>query len=131
MILTDPISDMFTRIRNAVAVNQREVTVPYSIAKEEVARILVNSGFLKNVKADNDSDKKVLRIQIIDENQPSLITEIKRLSRPGKRLYVQAKEIPVVKRGRGIVIISTSKGVMTGSEAVAKKLGGELIGEVY
>lgn len=129
--MTDPISDMFTRIRNAIATGQNQVSLPHSKTKEEVARILVKSGFLKAVSVKEEGDRKILSIDITAEDQPALITEIKRLSRPGRRVYVPFKEIPTVKRGRGIVIVSTSHGLMTGGEAVAKNLGGELIGEVY
>ncbi len=128
---TDPISDMFTRLRNAILVNQNQVDLPYSKLKEEVAQVLVANGFLKSVKVKETEGRKNLTIEISGEDQPAQITHIKRLSRPGRRVYVAAKEIPVIKRGRGIVIVSTSKGVMTGTEATAKHLGGELIGEVY
>lgn len=128
---TDPISDMFSRIRNAILVNQNQVSLPYSKLKEEVARVLVNNGFLKSVKIDEADSRKSLQIEIASEDRPAQISEIKRVSRPGRRVYVASKEIPVVKRGRGIVIISTSQGLMTGLEAAAKHLGGELIGEVY
>lgn len=131
MTSTDPISDMFSRIRNAGMVNKSQVSLPYSKVKEDVARILASSGYLSGVKAGEMDGRKNLTIDITDGSQPIQITSIKRLSRPGRRVYVQAKEIPKVRSGRGIVIISTSKGMMTGTEAAAKKLGGELICEVY
>lgn len=131
MVSTDPVSDMLARIRNAARVNKNEVTLPHSKLKEDVARILVSSGFIKSVNRSQSGGRSQLRIEIADEDLPSKITSIKRLSSPGRRVYVAAKEIPIVKRGRGMVIISTSKGLMTGAEAAAKKLGGELICEVY
>jgi small subunit ribosomal protein S8 len=131
MVSTDPISDMFTRIRNAIAVNKRELSLPYSGIKETVAKILADNGFLKEVTIENGSLHKFLHIVINDEDTNSTITEIERLSRPGRRVYVGADKIPRVKRGRGIVIVSTSSGVMTGQEAKTKRLGGELIGQVY
>jgi small subunit ribosomal protein S8 len=131
MVSTDPISDMFTRIRNAIAVNKRELSLPYSGIKETVAKILADNGFLKEVTIENGSLHKSLHIVINDEDTNSTITEIERLSRPGRRVYVGADKIPRVKRGRGIVIVSTSSGVMTGQEAKTKRLGGELIGQVY
>jgi small subunit ribosomal protein S8 len=131
MVSTDPISDMFTRIRNAIAVNKTVVGLPHSKIKETVAKILVENGFLKNVTVDSEGITKTLIIEINDEDTNSTITEIARLSRPGRRVYVSADEIPNVKRGRGIVILSTSSGVMTGHEAKTKHLGGELLGQVY
>jgi small subunit ribosomal protein S8 len=130
MVSTDPISDMFTRIRNAIAVNKNEVTMPYSKIKEAVAKILASNGFLSDVSV-TDNNFKNLHIVINSEDANATITEIARLSKPGRRMYVNADKIPTVKRGRGIVIVSTSAGVMTGKEAKAKRLGGELIGQVY
>ncbi|MDO8592053.1 MAG: 30S ribosomal protein S8 [bacterium] len=131
MVSTDPIADMLTRIRNAIAVNKNEVSLPYSSQKETIAVILVKNGFLKDVKSSATDNHKLLNIVINDSDANPKITEIVRLSRPGRREYVNAKEIPVLKRGRGMIIISTSKGVMTGVEAKNKKLGGELICQVY
>jgi small subunit ribosomal protein S8 len=130
MVSTDPIADMFTRIRNAIAVNKHEVSMPHSKIKEAVAKILADNGFLESVSV-SDNGFKILNITINAEDANATITEIERLSKPGRRLYVGADKIPTVKRGRGIVIISTSSGVMTGKEAKAKRLGGELIGQVY
>jgi small subunit ribosomal protein S8 len=130
MVSTDPISDMFTRIRNAIAVNKQEVDMPHSKIKEAVAKILADNGFLSSVSVSGDGIK-TLRITINSEDANATITEIARLSKPGRRMYVSTDKIPTVKRGRGIVIVSTSAGVMTGKEAKAKRLGGELIGQVY
>jgi len=129
--MTDPISDMFTRIRNAISVGKSEVSLPYSKIKETVAKILAGNGFLKDVTVSGSGVDKTLHIVINSEDANATITEINRLSRPGRRLYVRADKIPNIKRGRGIVIISTSAGVMTGKEAKSKRLGGELIGQVY
>ncbi len=131
MVSTDPIADMFSRIRNAAAVNKAEVSLPHSKIKEEIAKLLADSGFLKGVKTSGEGISKELIIVISDELKPNTIAEIKRLSTPGRRLYVKAGEIPVVKRGRGIVIVSTSKGLMTGDRAKEQKLGGELVCQVY
>jgi small subunit ribosomal protein S8 len=130
MVSTDPIADMFTRIRNAIAVNKHEVSMPHSKIKEAVAKILADNGFLTGLSVNGDG-LKTLNITINAEDANAAITEIDRLSKPGRRLYVNADKIPTVKRGRGIVIISTSSGVMTGKEARAKRLGGELIGQVF
>lgn len=130
-ISTDPIADMLSRVRNAIAVNKSTVEMPHSILKESVAKVLAANGFLSNVKASSEDDRKLLQITINDDRLPAKITEISRISRPGRRVYVKAAEIPMVRRGRGIVVVSTSKGVMTGQEAKAKGLGGELICKVY
>lgn len=128
---TDPIADMLSRIRNAVAVRKSEVSLPYSKVKESVARLLKDSGFITDVAVDGEGIAKALTLTLNDENSNSPITEIVRLSKPGRRHYVNAKEIPTVKRGRGIVIISTSKGMMTGNDARQQRVGGELICKVY
>ncbi len=131
MVSTGPIADMLSRIRNAIAVNKAEISLPHSAQKERVAAILVKNGFLKDVKTSAENGRKLLSIVINDEQASSKITAITRLSRPGRREYVKANEIPMLKRGRGLVIISTSLGVMTGEEAKSQKLGGELICQVY
>lgn len=128
---TDPIADMLTRIRNAILVRKNEVNLPHSKIKESVARLLKDSNFIDDVKVGDAPVGKSLVIKINDEDSNARITEIVRLSKPGRRLYVNAREIPTVKRGRGVVIVSTSKGIMTGDEAKAEKVGGELICKVY
>lgn len=107
--------------------------MPHSKAKETVASILVGHGFLSDAKAveEKSGGRRELQIVINKDSEPARITEIARLSRPGRRVYVKADDIPVVKRGRGIVVISTSKGVMSGQEAREQRLGGELICKVY
>jgi small subunit ribosomal protein S8 len=128
---TDPIADMLTRIRNAILVRKNEVNLPHSNAKEAVARLLKENNFIDRVSVADAEVGKTMNIVINSENANARITEIVRLSKPGRRYYVNAKEIPVVKRGRGIVIISTSKGVMTGDKAKKEHVGGELICKVY
>lgn len=128
---TDPIADMFTRIRNAIAVRKHEVSLPHSNIKESVARLLKDSNFIDGVSVSDAPVGKTLVVKINDENSNARITEIVRMSKPGRRFYVNAKEIPVVKRGRGLVIVSTSKGIMTGDQAKTEKIGGELICKVY
>lgn len=128
---TDPIADMLTRIRNAIAVNAEVVNLPYSKIKETVARILVENGFIEKVEVEGDGIQKSLKITVSTQEQPAKITEISRLSRPGRRMYVKAGAVPTVRRGRGLVVVSTSSGIMTGAQAKAKNLGGELICEVY
>lgn len=128
---TDPIADMLTRIRNAINVRKNEVSLPHSKAKEAVASILKTSGFVDDIRVTDLSVGKQLTIVINHEAENARITEIKRLSTPGRRHYAPASKIPTVKRGRGVVIVSTSKGMMTGAEARAAKIGGELIASVY
>ena len=130
---TDPIADMLTRIRNAIAVNKTEVKVPHSNIKETVAKLLVENKYIDSVKVE-DSDTgvgKQMRLVINGIAENSRISSLSRMSTPGRRMYVKAKEIPRIKQGRGIVVISTSHGIMTGEAARTKKLGGELLCEVY
>lgn len=131
MVSTDPISDMLTRIRNAIAVGKGEVSLPYSKIKLGVAQILAKNGFIAEVSFNGKGIDKKIVIVINEQNANSKITEIDRLSRPGRRLYVKAKEIPKIKSGRGIVIVSTPKGVMSGDDAKKSAVGGELICKVY
>ncbi len=128
---TDPIADMLSQIRNAIAVNKAEIILPHSRIKEAVATLLVENNFIDGVKVEGDKTSKVLNLTLNRDSSVARITEIDKLSRPGKRNYVNSKEIPVVKHGRGMVILSTSKGVMTGDQAKSEHVGGELICQVY
>ncbi|MCA9337219.1 30S ribosomal protein S8 [Candidatus Saccharibacteria bacterium] len=131
IVSTDPIADMLTRIRNAINVRKTEVLVPHSNIKFAIAQLLAANKFIKSAEATDMSMGKMIKIVINDPDSNARITEISRLSTPGRRHYAGAKEIPVVKRGRGIVIVSTSKGLMTDKEARQQQLGGELICKVY
>lgn len=131
MVSTDPIADMLTRIRNAIAVRKSEVVMPHSNVKQSVAELLKQSGFVKDVKVTDATIGKSLRIVINADSENARITEIVRLSKPGRRAYVGAGEIPRVKGGRGVVIVSTSKGMLLGDEAKKQGIGGELICKVY
>lgn len=128
---TDPIADMLTRIRNAILVRQNEVSLPHSKIKESVAKLLKESNFVDDVSVQDGAIGKILTVKINDKDTNARITEIVRLSKPGRRYYVNSKEIPTVKRGRGVVIVSTSKGLMTGDQAKQEHVGGELICKVY
>lgn len=128
---TDPIADMLTRIRNAINVRKNEVRLPHSKVKQSVAELLKASNFVDNVRVEGDGITKELVVTINGEGSNARITEIARLSKPGRRYYVRSQDIPVVKRGRGVVIVSTSKGMMLGDEAKAQRVGGELICKVY
>ena len=131
MVSTDPISDMLTRIRNAIAVRKNEVRAPYSKIKQSVAELLKANNFVDGIAIEGEGIAKSLVITINANNTNARITEIERISRPGRRLYASVDKIPVVKRGRGIIIVSTSKGLMTGDEAKKSQIGGELICKVY
>ena len=128
---TDPISDMLTRIRNAIAVRKTEVTLPHSKVKESVARLLMQNRFIEGVDVADATVGKVMTITLAASDANARITEISRISKPGRREYTTADKIPTVKRGRGLVIISTSKGMMTGDDAKKQGVGGELICKVY
>ncbi len=128
---TDPIADLLTRIRNAVLVGKNQITVPTSKLKLTVAQELKKAGYIADVKTESAKPRDVLVVTINKEGENPVINEIKRVSTPGRRVYVGANDIPKVKNGRGIVLVSTSKGVVTGQEAVKQRLGGELLLSVY
>lgn len=128
---TDPIADLLTRIRNAISIGKNEVTVPSSKMKLAITEQLVKSGYLSSVKVEKATPRDQLVITISAKGAAPAITEIDRVSKPGRRVYAKVSEIPVIMSGRGIVVVSTSKGIMTGREAVKNRLGGELICKVY
>ena len=131
MVSTDPIADMLTRIRNAAKVGKHEVRLPHSKIKETIAKELAKNGFLKNVAVEKGTPRNEIVITINAEGQNARFTEISRMSTPGRRMYTSVKDIPRVKSGRGLVLISTSKGVMSSFEAAKQRLGGEVICKVY
>ncbi len=131
MVSTDPISDMLTRVRNGAVVRKESVSMPHSKVKEAVARILSSHKFVGKVDVSQGATNKQLTIELNTSAGSAYITEVKRLSKPGRRMYTSADSIPTVKGGRGIVVVSTSKGIMTGAEAKKQRLGGELICQVY
>ena len=130
-MVTDPIADMLTRIRNANQMRYKEVEVPASKMKNEIARILKAEGFIVDykVKKNNIQDILVLSLKYVDKER--VITGLKRISKPGLRVYVKAEEVPSVLNGLGIAIISTSQGVMTDKDARTKSLGGEVLAYVW
>lgn len=130
-MITDPISDMLTRIRNAQAVKKAELALPYSNVKFAIAKILEKEGFVE--KAVKATEAKFPTIEIVlkyTNNQPA-ITSIQRVSRPGRRVYTKSEDLRSILSGLGISIVSTSNGLMTNKEAHARRLGGEVICEVY
>ena len=131
-VVTDTIADMLTRIRNANAMRYTEVTVPASKLKEEVARILKNEGFIENYKLVTEGVKKNILLTLkYGDKKERVITGLKRISKPGLRVYVKSDEVPKVLNGLGIAVISTSKGVMTDKEARKENLGGEVLAYIW
>ncbi len=128
---TDPIADLLTRIRNAAVVGHSEIRVPASKLKITVAMQLKAAGYLAEVKTESAKPRDILVVTINKPGENSTISEINRISTPGRRVYVGANDIPRVKSGRGMVLISTSKGVISGHEAKKLRLGGELLLKVY
>lgn len=128
---TDPIADLLTRIRNAKLVGKNEVRLPASKLKITIAKELKKANYLTDVKVEAAKPRDMMIVTINELGQNSNITELTRVSKPGRRVYVAASEIPKIKNGRGMVIVSTSKGVMSGSEAIKNRLGGELLLKVY
>ena len=130
-MVTDPIADMLTRIRNANQMRYKEVEVPASKMKNEIARILKSEGFIVDykVKKNNIQDILVLSLKYVDKER--VITGLKRISKPGLRVYVKANEVPSVLNGLGIAIISTSKGMMTDKEARKGSHGGEVVAYIW
>ena len=128
---TDQIADLITRIRNAIMVGKTEIRVPTSKLKVAVADGLVNAGYLDSYEVEEGKPRGVLHVIINKDGENARITEISKVSKPGRRVYAGATEISVVKSGRGAVLISTSKGIMTGREAKKQHLGGEILVKVY
>lgn len=132
MSLTDPIADMLTRIRNAARVNRRDVVIPSSKLKVEIAKILKEEGYIRNFKVIDDNKQGVLNIALkyTDDNQ-SVISGLRRVSRPGCRLYCTRDSVPKVLDGLGIAVISTSRGMMTGKQCQERGVGGEVLCHIW
>jgi len=131
-VVTDTIADMLTRIRNANSMRYTEVKVPASKLKLELARILKEEGFIKNYKVVDENVQGMIYLTLkYGENKERVITGLKRISKPGLRVYAKADEIPKVLNGLGIAIISTSKGIMTDKEARKQNLGGEVLAYIW
>ena len=133
--MTDPIADMLTRIRNALAVNKPEVILPFSKMKLAIAEILVKNEYIKKVekieKGSNGNNKEEMRIVLKYLGSQPAISSLKRISTPGRRIYLAKDKLPVVLNNIGIAIISTSQGLMTNIEAKKKNLGREVVCEIY
>ena len=130
-MMTDPIADMLTRVRNSLAVKKPEVVLPFSKIKYEIAKILHEAGYLESVEKVEDRFAKLKLVLAYKEGQVPVITHIKRISKPGLRVYVGRDEIPYVLNDLGLAILSTSRGLMTNKQARRGRVGGELICEVW
>ena len=131
MHITDPIADMLTRIRNANNAKHDTVDVPASNMKKSIAQILLDEGYIKSFQIIDDGTQGVIRISLKYNGKDKVITGLRRVSKPGLRVYVGADELPRVLRGLGIAIVSTSKGVMTDKAARAAHVGGEVLAFVW
>ena len=132
MSMTDPIADMLSRIRNGIQARHERIELPASKLKVEIAKILKNEGFISNFKLVEDKVQSTLRIYLkYSEDGEPVIHGIERVSRPGRRVYRNKQEIPRVLGGLGLAIVSTSKGVLSGSEAAKTGVGGEVLCQVW
>ena len=132
MQITDTIADMLTRIRNANSAKHPTVDVPASNMKKQIAQILVDEGYIKSFRVIDDDKQGVIRITLkYTENKSQVITGLRRVSKPGLRIYSTSKDMPKVMKGLGIAIVSTSKGIMTDREARKNNVGGEVLAFVW
>ncbi len=132
MQITDTIADMLTRIRNASAAKHPTIDVPCSNVKKQIAQILVDEGYIKNFRVIEDNKQGIIRITLrYTENKSQVITGLRRVSKPGLRIYSNCKDMPKVMKGLGIAIVSTSKGIMTDKKARELHVGGEILAFVW
>ena len=130
--MTDTVADMLTRIRNAAAIAEPHVDIPASKFKKALADLLVREGYIKSVEAVTKDGHPALRIGLkYGPRRSSIINEIKRVSKPGRRAYYKSKAVPIIRGGLGLAVVSTSQGLMAGHEARRKNIGGEVICEVW
>ena len=128
---TDQIADLITRIRNAIMVGKNEILVPTSKLKVGLVEVLVKNGYLAGSEVIEDSPRGMLKVTINEAGTNAKINEISKVSKPGRRVYSAADDLPTIKSGRGMIIVSTSKGLMTGREAKKNRLGGEILVKVW
>ncbi|MEK4630335.1 30S ribosomal protein S8 [Solibacillus silvestris] len=132
MTMTDPIADMLTRIRNANMVRHEKLEVPASNVKKEIAEILKREGFVRDVEYVEDNKQGIIRIFLkYGKDNERVITGLKRISKPGLRVYAKTNEVPKVLNGLGIALVSTSNGLLTDKEARAKQVGGEILAYIW
>lgn len=130
--MTDPIADMLTRIRNAITAKHDNVSIPYSQLKEEIAKILVNEGYIKEFKVEGEGIARTIEVELkYGAKGERVITGIQRVSKPGLRIYATCDKLPKVLGGLGVAIISTPKGIMTDREARKARHGGEVLAYVW
>lgn len=129
--MTDPISDMLTQIRNALAMQKPEVILPHSKVKESLGKVLQRQGWVDKIEVMETDGRKYLKISLKYDQGAPVISGVKRISKPGQRIYAKVSGIPPVKLGFGSTILSTSKGLMTDKEARKEKIGGELICQIW
>ena len=128
---TDQIADLITRIRNAIMVGKNEILVPTSKLKVGVVEVLKKNGYVAEYEVVEGKPRGVLKVTIFEPGTIAKINEISKVSKPGRRVYSAAEDLPTIKSGRGMVIVSTSKGLMTGREAKKQRLGGEILVKVW
>lgn len=128
---TDQVADLITRIRNAIMVGKNEILVPTSKLKVGVVDVLAKNGYIANYEVMDGKPRGILKVTIFETGTNAKINEISKVSKPGRRVYSSADDLPVVKSGRGMVVVSTSKGLMTGREAKKNRLGGEVLIKVW
>ena len=129
---TDPIADMLTRIRNANSAKHESVDVPASNMKKAIAQILLEEGYIKNYQVIEDDKQGVIKVTLkYGENKSKVISGLKRISKPGLRVYASCEKLPRVLNGLGVAVISTSKGIMTDKQARAQKIGGEVLAFIW
>ncbi|MEK3889011.1 30S ribosomal protein S8 [Bacillus sp. FSL K6-3431] len=132
MVMTDPVADLLTRIRNANMVRHEKLEIPASNIKKEIAEILKREGFVRDVEYIEDNKQGIIRIFLkYGANNERVITGLKRISKPGLRVYAKANEVPKVLNGLGIALVSTSQGVVSDKEARVKQVGGEVLAYVW
>ncbi|KKS58046.1 MAG: 30S ribosomal protein S8 [Parcubacteria group bacterium GW2011_GWA2_42_35] len=127
----DPVADMLTKIRNAQAVGKETVVIPYSKLKAEVAKALIRFGYLKEARRRGRKNKKILELELLYKNNTPKISGLKKISKPSCRVYQSAKNLKSVRGGRGMAVISTTKGILSDREAKKENLGGEIICEIW
>ena len=130
-MLTDPVADMLTRIRNAIHAGHKRVAIPASNVKKEIARILFEEGYIANYEFIEDNKQGIINITLKWVEGENAISGLERISKPGRRVYVKWKSIPRVKEGFGIAIVSTSKGILSDKDARRKKVGGEVLCAIW
>jgi small subunit ribosomal protein S8 len=136
MVINDPIGDLLSRIRNAASANHDSLEMPHSKMKQEILRILLAEGFIKNYEVIQDAPQNRIKVTLkytqgIGQRRNPVINGLKRVSKPGLRVYCPADEIPSVRRGLGVAILTTSRGVMTGKQAKREGIGGEILAYIY